>query len=210
MKKIIGVRGLKGVGKGFVADVIAETAREMGTDVLVTGWSDPMKEFLADVLGIDRKHLFGNDKDKNFVTTYRWSRIPLALRGAFPRPMNQEFLTAREIMQFFGTSVMREMFDPFIWINTSLRHIKKHDAELFLMADTRFENEMEAIKSNGGELWRVVGVQRGDDFAKGDPHTTERQLLEIPDDVLIENSLTDDKESIRRKIIPHLERFLKN
>jgi len=60
----------------------------------------------------------------------------------------------RELLQRMGTEVGREMFGQDFWVNQGLLRAKEHERVVF--ADTRYLNEADAIKSNGGQVWRIT------------------------------------------------------
>ncbi len=64
-------------------------------------------------------------------------------------------MTAREVLQFCGTEVFRRMC-PNVWSSACLRQVVKDGSELALIADTRFPDEVEAIKSAGGKVVRLL------------------------------------------------------
>lgn len=97
-----------------------------------------------------------------------------------------ELLTPRKILQNVGTDGGRNMVHPNIWINATLADYKgefgghgmtEHDLTLiypnWIIADTRFPNEVEAIHRKGGLVFRVV---REDKEPSGDEHESETAL----------------------------------
>ena len=54
-------------------------------------------------------------------------------------------MTAREFMQFFGTDIMRNIYEP-IWIKSTIKKIQREQSELAIIADVRFPNEADVIK----------------------------------------------------------------
>ena len=59
----------------------------------------------------------------------------------------------RILMQRFGTEVGREMFGEDFWVNIAIKKAQKYEKVVF--ADCRYSNEADAIRSIGGEVWRV-------------------------------------------------------
>lgn len=55
-------------------------------------------------------------------------------------------LSIRQLMQYFGTSVMRTYFGENVWINSTL----KHSTNKTIITDLRFINEYNAIKEHHG------------------------------------------------------------
>ena len=90
-------------------------------------------------------------------------------------------MTAREFMQFFGTDIMREMYEP-IWVNGCIKKIQQEQSGLAIIADVRFPNEAEAIEQAGGKLVRLTRQ------VFEDSHSSEVALDDYPFTDYIENS----------------------
>jgi len=58
----------------------------------------------------------------------------------------------RERLQWLGVA-MREHADPDIWVNVVLRQLEPDGR--YVVTDTRFPNEMDAIKALGGQVVRI-------------------------------------------------------
>src|SRR6266478_7055475 len=103
MPKIIAFTGKKGVGKNYIADIakgIIEKAYDGykgGGTVVYAAYADPMKEFLVDIVGIDKTLIYGNDKDKNTPTRYCWEKMPGWLQEKFG--IKEGPVTIRHTMQ---------------------------------------------------------------------------------------------------------------
>jgi hypothetical protein len=79
-------------------------------------------------------------------------------------------MTAREVLQFFGTQICRRMYSN-IWVDACLRQIKTDNVDLALISDLRFPNEFKAIKDNGGIIIRLTR-----NICKVDLHESELAL----------------------------------
>lgn len=205
---IIGFRGKKGVGKNFVAhlteSVIMENA--VGVRSVQLAFADPIKRFCIDVLGLDEKQCYGEDADKNTFTKYPWSNMPLHIRETYPD--KRGCMTAREVMQVFGTDFCRDCFCKDIWLDATKRRIdrlSKQGFYWFLITDVRFKNECEAIRSWGGEIWEIQGPQRGQDEAKKDSHPSEKDLEKsVIIDRIIDNRFGMTESGLRKQIVDFL------
>lgn len=98
----------------------------------------------------------------------------------------------RELLQRFGTEVGREMWGEDFWVDAAIDKIE--DGSKVVFADVRFPNEADAIKSLGGEVWRVerIGVGAAND------HISEHALDEYKFDKVVENSY--NIEALHQKI----------
>lgn len=211
MPRIIAFTGKKGVGKSYLAQLTDQifykekweipNFQPKSSEVLIEqyAFADPIKTFLHEALGINKEHLYGNDKDKNSPTEYEWSKMPQWIRKEFGSPQGK--ITCREAMQIFGTQLMREIWGQDVWVKSMLRRIAKTDATWILVTDCRYQDEIDAIKNIGGKVWKIEGPQRGDDFAKIDNHSSEKVMdFTTNFDYVIENELSDNSDSLKAKI----------
>lgn len=140
-QRIIGVCGLIGSGKGSVADMLVKDY-----DFVKISFADKVKDGVAAVFDIDRAMLEGDTKES------RESRnIPDKFWSA---ELNSE-VTPRLILQLFGTECMRSGFYDGVWTSIVKRKLIDNPTTNFVIPDARFSNEMEMIKSMGGEVWQV-------------------------------------------------------
>jgi hypothetical protein len=117
--------------------------------IKVYSFADELKEFLINVLGVERTACYGTDVQKNANTRFNIEKIPdimltQNLRDKLSKDKNAVF-TGRELMQFFGTDVCRKLFDDKVWVNATLRKILRESPDVALIADVRFQSEVEAI-----------------------------------------------------------------
>lgn len=128
---IIGITGLAGSGKSEVAHVLKETARFRRV-----AFADPLKGMLASI-GFTHEQLYGGEKE-----------VPLAEFGG---------KTPRHMMQTLGTEWGRHLIVDEIWVTVWKRQVMGllERAHHVVVDDVRFPNEVEAITSLGGEVWRV-------------------------------------------------------
>jgi hypothetical protein len=207
--KIIGLCGKKGVGKNFVAELTAEVIKQRSRmanfytgssdHVELVAFAEPLKEFLINCLGLCREWTYGSDKDKNNPSTVPWSNMPQVIRDKYPN--KDGLMTHREVMQVFGTDVMRDMWDLNVWVNTMARRIKKSNAAYTLVTDVRFPNEIDCLREMGAKIWLVDGPQRGDDAVKNDKHSSEMlHSLDVKYDVIIKNEHDTTLDGLKHQI----------
>ena len=199
--KILGIRGKKGVGKNFVAEVLERTLSSSGAKVEFMAFAVPLKEMLVEPFGLDRSKLFGNVDDKEeTITGYSWDKIPASIRS-------KEFvgrtgpMTYRDMLKFVGTDIMRQFFDTQIWVKAMCRGINRSSADVILITDVRFPNELSMVRDYGGRIMRIKGTQRARTTLKEDEHPTENALDGfLEDDYVIENEKNDNSFSLREKL----------
>tara|TARA_Y100000356_G_C11058392_1_gene182529 strand:- start:62 stop:535 length:474 start_codon:yes stop_codon:yes gene_type:complete len=94
-------------------------------------------------------------------------------------------MTAREVLQFVGTDIFRKM-NHNVWLDSFITRVNDDGAELALVSDVRFDNEIKGIQKSGGF---VIGLTR-DIYQGVDKHSSETELEEAIQacDVIIDNS----------------------
>jgi molybdopterin-guanine dinucleotide biosynthesis protein len=149
---LVGIHGFKGSGKTTLAKRLQDSFLAYSTCKM--GFADPIKWIAVELLGLDKKAVYGTDEEKNAVTRF-------VRRG---KPM-----TVRQVLQMVGQ--VGRMLDENLWVDTLLRRVVETPADLILVDDVRFPNEVEAIKNAGG---KVIKLLRG---GSDDPHISERALI---------------------------------
>ena len=88
------------------------------------------------------------------------------------------------MLQRFGTEVGRHMFGEDFWVDTAIDKIP--DGSKVVFADVRFPNEANAIKSLGGEVWRI----NREGYGAANDHISEHALDNYEFDHVISNDST--------------------
>ena len=157
-------------------DFIEYAESQMWPYIKIYSFADSLKWIGKELFNIPYKCLYGTDEQKNQqidhllwenmpgVTTHKTSQklvdnVVAGRLGVYyekvlsgvvyhkPGPM-----TAREFMQFFGTEVMRKMWEP-VWVNNTIKRIQEEDSELAIVADVRFPNEVTSLQDIGGKVY---------------------------------------------------------
>lgn len=141
---IIGITGLIGSGKDTIANhLIEQYSYERYS------WATPLKDITSQLFGWDRDMLEG--------ATAEQREIREQIDPWWDQKLNKhDRVSPRWVLQFIGTEVMRNTLHPDIWILAGMKRIagKKN----IVIPDTRFPNEIKAIREMGGVIWNV---QRG-------------------------------------------------
>lgn len=155
MKKIIGIIGFIGSGKDSIGDHLVEK-HGFQKDSL----SSPLKDSISSIFGWDRIMLDGNTHDSRLLRDVpdEWWEKELDWSN---NTLSKYFLrfTPRTCLQLFGTNLLRDNFDPNIWILSLKNRLEKHNQDT-VITDCRFPNELKIINELGGITMRV---KRGDD-----------------------------------------------
>lgn len=80
-------------------------------------------------------------------------------------------MSGRDIMQVFGTDIMRRMFSDRIWVDALFRAIERDNPAVALIPDMRFPSEFVPLYERGA---RIIRLMR--DVSRGDSHLSETAL----------------------------------
>lgn len=182
--------------------------------VEVYSFGDALKETCMNTFGLSWEQCYGTDDQKNTFTKYMWDNLPVYIsqkyssekREKMPVPMMEytppEYyqetiprsgpMTAREIMQVFGTDIAREMFDDNIWVSATLAKIDRDNVETAIIADVRFPSEIAGVQSISDH--KFIRLGRVKDIS--DNHPSETSLDDFSWDTLGENVLVVDNDGM--------------
>ena len=176
---IIGLSGYAQVGKDTVANYLVNNH-----GFVKVSFADPIREALY------RLNPKVNIADMHGVF------LASAVDGLGWENVKADSPDTRGLLQRLGTEVGREMFGEDFWVNQGLLRAKEHQNVVF--ADVRFENEANAIKKNGGQVWRINKRDHG----PVNNHDSETALDNYDfDDVIYNNASLDALHSYVRAAI---------
>lgn len=141
---IIGVVGFIGSGKGTAADILVEKH-----GFVKLSFADAVKDATAAIFGWQRSLLEGDtEESREFRETKDewWS-------NKFGRDFSP-----RLALQLMGTEAGRDVFHKDVWVYALERKMEMY--QNVVIADVRFPNEIEWLRSKGGFAVRVT---RGED-----------------------------------------------
>ena len=125
---------------------------------LVRGYNfaDSLKEICVMLFNIPPECVYGTDEQKNQLQEHlRWENMPgIDTTNSYMLNKNGP-MTSREFMQFFGTDIMRKMYEP-IWLENCFRRIEEDSPEIAVIGDCRFINEIKAVQRHGGKVIRLT------------------------------------------------------
>lgn len=135
---IIGLSGYAQVGKDTVANYLVEHY-----GFVKISFADPIRDALYKLNPVlpDYPGLPGMDLAW-LVDKGGWEEV----KASSPH--------CRKLLQRMGTEVGRNMFGEDFWVNQGLLKASQH--ENVVIADTRFENEANAIRKTSGQIWRIT------------------------------------------------------
>jgi hypothetical protein len=163
-------------------------ATRMWPHVKVYNFADNLKDIAMSLYGLTYKQCYGTDSDKDTPTKIKWSDISFVLA---PRTVGliksggkfNEFVTAREFMQTFGSDMCRRI-NPDVWAESCYQQVIDEGVPLAIIGDGRFENELMLGKEVGA---KIVGYTKNQDSEDG--HKSENSLKDWDDyDLLLDNA----------------------
>ena len=206
---LIGIAGKKQHGKDTLSKIIVEETNKLhpSTIVKTLHFADALKDFLIRTGLCNRKQCYGTEADKNTLTPVMWRNLPKEVQDNYPSTKRRgDFLTGRQVMQIFGTDVMRKMFYDDIWVSTLVRDAKTLDKEfeggarplVVIVPDTRFKNEVKIIKNNNGKVLHITRTNYDDGT---DTHASENDITSQDCSFAASAVNTDQLTIIARKVI---------
>lgn len=163
---IIGFCGKKGSGKSFYSSYL------IGRYGFVElSFARPLKEAVKVIFGLTDKDV--EDPIQKEIINDRLNASP------------------RSLMQWLGTDIIREEFNKkfnysgSIWVDNVKKQIEKLivNKTNIVISDVRFENEVEMIKSFGGMIINIKGIDENTDG-----HRSENQILSFDKELINDKS----------------------
>lgn len=169
MRKIIGLCGLIGSGKGTVSDILKEEG------YIELSFASVLKDVLSIVFDWDRVMLEGKTPESRAWREQvdHWWEDHLGIDGFSPR----------YAMQHVGTNLFRKHFHTDIWCLALERQLVRTTGNI-VISDARFYNEIDVIKRNDGimvDVWRKE-VPEWWDNAIATNHATQEEEYVLYDD----------------------------
>lgn len=201
MKKIVGVLGWIGSGKGTVGDYLVD---QHGFTAM--SFAGNLKDATAAIFGWPR-HLLEGDTSESRA----WREQP----DEFWSERMQREVTPRWVLQYMGTDILRRQFFDGIWMAGLERKIYK-SLQSVVITDVRFPNEVKMLQDMGAEF---IWVRRNPEpawaeQALADPqsmaqnpqiHASEWQWIGVADYQVIWNdgSLQDLYRKVQKTLWHH-------
>lgn len=148
-KLIIGISGRANAGKDTVADFLIKQNIIDGK----VSVADYLKDITCDLFNISRYDVYNNKTAKSGM--YVSDFIKLSHKFGDDLGYENRELSVREVLQLFGTDVLRTLSANCL-INSTINTIDKLDGCIYAIPDVRFPNEVEAIQSSGGFVVRLT------------------------------------------------------
>ena len=174
----------------------------------IVKYADKLKDMVCTLLSCTRAQL-EDDEFKNTPLGPEWDKYKFQIDIApeeYERLTDnqkgyysQVKLTPRLILQLLGTDCGRDIIHPNIWVNATMRDYEArnirgseywHDKTYWIITDTRFPNEIEAVKERGGLNFQVIRPS----IKRTDEHLSETALdgYDGFDEVIINEGTRED------------------
>lgn len=144
-KLSIGIAGRARRGKGTIAAIMTNWCALHGIPSQIVSFADPIKDWLTQIVGTSTPFR-GTDQERNAPIQHMiWAEFAPPFQQAAAELLgadydNMDHPTGRQLMQLFGSQVIRQQFLPDVWVR-----IANHRCRAFqgvsLVDDVRFPNE---------------------------------------------------------------------
>lgn len=225
MNNIIVISGLKNSGKDTVADMlqyclsVPEPFRKywmyrhyryaFNSTYEKVAFADSLKDTLSVLFGIPVEKFYERDfKEHFYIKGLEITDTPdnILDEDSFIKMLNKKdfsflkthFITIRQLLQCFGTEIVRGLFGNAFWAERAM----KHTFDKMIITDLRFKVELEAIRKRNGLVLYIDNPN-----CIPEQHASESEVLEMKDnhdfDFIIENNGT--LEDLFNKIVKWME-----
>lgn len=200
MNKIIAFAGLRNSGKDTVANMamyILNTPKFMHNfffykylPSIYNKWTqvafaDKLKQMLSVLLNVNvksfdnrffKENVYYNLKNHN-ITFKSDNKISdktfNKILSTDPSKLLDKSLTIRQLMQYYGSNIMRKYFGDTLWIDSSLQHINSN----VIISDLRFRVEEEAVHKFNGT---IIYIERPE--TKPGNHASEKEVIQLKEE----------------------------
>lgn len=155
--------------------------------VKVYSFADELKMFLIRHFGLTWNQCYGSNDDKETITSFRFCDFSFALDNDYVSKVRKagkykEHLTARQVMQLFGTNVCRKIYEA-CWSRPTFEKILAEQVPLAIITDARFISEIELGHEYGARCLRLARCKYEDS------HASENELNNYDGfDAILDNS----------------------
>lgn len=162
---IIGIAGLAGTGKDEACKQLSKFVR-----VKQVSFAEPLKRGLVAMfgdVGVTNTHVFGPS---------HWRALQIA-DWCFDRTSDP--ITVRHALQTLGTEWARNCLYQNVWVDLAIvrsqQLLDSGEADVVVITDVRFRNELSALAAVNAELWHIERPGAGL-AGKTGQHPSEREL----------------------------------
>ena len=163
-------------------------------------FADPLKKSLSIILNKPLKWFDDRDHKENYFVSLNSLQIyPRWLLGEDSILPENKFskiiksgegipedycLSIRQLMQYYGTNIVRKYLGDKTWINATLNSSKDKN---IIISDLRFKTEYQEIKKQNGITIYIIR-----DGAVPGSHTSEREVVELDEQKAFDYTIPND------------------
>jgi hypothetical protein len=156
-----------------------DTSDASAVGVRLHSFADSLKNFAVETLGLGHHQVWGTDLQKQSLTNIKWESLPREYRrnGSWTGSRRGR-MTARQVLQIFGTDICRSM-DPDCWARSTYRRAVASPELVSVICDARFPNEVQYSKFVGADdaVVKLVRLMRS---PLQDSHISESSIDDVP------------------------------
>lgn len=155
---LIGIGGRKGSGKSILSSQLINNGFEK------ISFADPLKKITSQLYSIPIEYMYNqNKKEEILINNLKWNneyaeKLSNIINIKVSANIDIEFNTIRQMLQFVGTEVLRNIDQDF-HINKMLESLEEN--KNYICDDFRFKNEKERLEKYGAEFLFLI---RPDNF----------------------------------------------
>lgn len=182
--KIIGLCGKRQSGKDTFAEFGVVHAFGLDKKAAITSFASPIKRFVQDYCGIPMQNLDGTNQQKDEIVGTWGQFFNESICSKYDK-VSTSPVSGRNLLQVYGTDIFRNV-NPDFWIDLLETRIKRNEfdkydlsgtPDIVFVTDVRFQNEVEKIRSMGGDVIKLDRAQ----FT--DSHASEAAIDTIPEEL---------------------------
>lgn len=155
-KLVVEITGQMYSGKNYIGEKIFNYYYRKGKKVYGTSFASNLKSDVKFFFGIEKDNIEKREINtaediesilvNNFYTRYylypeAFREVSIRLFDCVQRAYKGDTQAVREILQLYGTEVVRNNINQNYWVNSVVEDIRKADADVSIISDYRFANE---------------------------------------------------------------------
>lgn len=178
---IIGFSGKIGSGKTTVCELLKRLlSTRLEQRVIDVSFGEVLKRNVSETFSFPLEWCYSTEGKAKYVRFTQDYYLLQETIGSFNDDMYfkkqiciipmEKGMTVRNLLQWWGTEVARG-HDPDFWVDLWKASVDKIKADIILVDDVRFPNEVQTIYNNGGCVFRVVPYAAWDYFCDHESET---------------------------------------
>lgn len=189
---LIGLTGTNGAGKDTAAEMLAGKLTREGRSTVVMAFADALYEEVAQAFDLPIGQLKHRDTKETPLHVLKLSHcidkqfVRAVDRGEWTFYQLHTPRSPRQILQWWGTEYRRAQ-QPDYLVQRLLAKVQQHreaGVQHIIVTDVRFADEAAAIRTQGGQIWRI---HRPNYTPAGTGHVSEVTGEEFAPEVTIRN-----------------------